>query len=539
MKLQKAILTFLLFAAFQVRAEILIVPGDYPTIQAGIDASMEGDTVLVAPGTYFETINFNGHNAYLASHYLISGDTSYIVSTIINANGTGHAITLENYEDNAVIKGFTIRGGTAQWGGGIYCVNSSPFILRNFIKSNYMLGDYSFGGGICCKNGSAANIARNRIEGNRAGYGGGIAVSGSNPIIEDNEFIGNTATNSEIGGMGAGIYCEGTSAPIIRRNFFSQDTAQWSGGGINLNGITQALVENNTIQDCIGGGIVIANCYSVIKNNVIANNTHNSMGGGIICYDFTGVIGNNIISDNTAVEGGAIFSFSESDSSIFLAQNVVYNNSSGLKINGGSAILLNSIFWNNDSYSISASFSADLAVSWCDIEDGWTGEGNINTDPLFVDPDSGNFHLMSTVCGDAFNSPCIDSGHPDSLDSFLSCEQGLGSERADMGAYGGGGAMTDIEDEIEKASVFSLNLVNYPNPFNASTVISFSLAEPTDVVIEIFDILGKRVDSIFLRWQTSGNHSVLWDASGFSSGIYFSSLKVDHNVSTRQMLLLK
>ena len=57
-------------------ATVINIPADYATIQAGIDASSDGDTVLVQPGTYVENINFNGHNVVLGSLFLTTGDTS-------------------------------------------------------------------------------------------------------------------------------------------------------------------------------------------------------------------------------------------------------------------------------------------------------------------------------------------------------------------------------------------------------------------------------------------------------------------------------
>jgi len=64
--------------------------------------------------------------------------------------------------------------------------------------------------------------------------------------------------------------------------------------------------------------------------------------------------------------------------------------------------------------------------------------GNIDVDPLFRDPANGDFHLMSTACGDPYDSPCIDAGDPSITDDFLDCMYGLGTSISDMGAYGGG-----------------------------------------------------------------------------------------------------
>ena len=74
------ILAITIVAVFyiSISATIINIPADYSTIQEGIDASSDGDTVLVQPDTYVENINFNGHNIVLGSLFLTTGDTSYI-----------------------------------------------------------------------------------------------------------------------------------------------------------------------------------------------------------------------------------------------------------------------------------------------------------------------------------------------------------------------------------------------------------------------------------------------------------------------------
>ena len=79
-----ALMTVFVAVAFlPAAATIINIPDDYPTIQEGIDASIDGDTVLVQPGTYVENINFNGHNVVLGSLFLTTEDTIYISQTKI------------------------------------------------------------------------------------------------------------------------------------------------------------------------------------------------------------------------------------------------------------------------------------------------------------------------------------------------------------------------------------------------------------------------------------------------------------------------
>ena len=157
------------------------VLGDFLTIQEAINASVDGDTIEVHPGTYIENINFNGHSIILASLFLHFGDSSAILSTIIDGNFLSSAVTFENGEDSAaMITGFTIRNGLAASGGGIYCSNSNPIISNNIII------------------------------GNSAFEGGGVSCNGSNPTITGNTITGNSADS-----LGGGIFCGNSSNPVI------------------------------------------------------------------------------------------------------------------------------------------------------------------------------------------------------------------------------------------------------------------------------------------------------------------------------------
>lgn len=81
MKFKITILAVILLAANN-QADTINVPADQPTIQTGINAAADGDTVLVTDGTYIENINYLGKAITVASHYLVDGDTSHISSTL-------------------------------------------------------------------------------------------------------------------------------------------------------------------------------------------------------------------------------------------------------------------------------------------------------------------------------------------------------------------------------------------------------------------------------------------------------------------------
>ena len=77
------------------------------------------------------------------------------------------------------------------------------------------------------------------------------------------------------------------------------------------------------------------------------------------------------------------------------------------------------------------------------------------------------------------------------------------------------------------------------NPFNAETKISYSLPNASDAYFDIYNLMGQKIETLFEGHQQAGEHSVMWDAKGFSSGIYFYRLAAGDKVFTKRMALLK
>ncbi len=384
-------------------ATIINVPGDYPTIGAGIGAASRGDTVLVQPGTYNESIVFRGEGITVASMVIFTGDYSYIDSTIIDGEGLpwggiSFGSDWYYYYQDAII-GFTIQNCSGESLAAIICFhNTAPLISFNIIKGNSVPV-------------------------------GGIWTEMSNPTIIHNVISGNSG---------------------------------W-GGGIILGLYTEPEIYNN----------------------------------------------------------------------------VIAGNSMGIYIMNGSPTITNTILWGNEGEEIYVG-GGSPNIRYCDIEGGWAGEGNMDADPLFRDAENGDFHLMSTECGDPHNSLCIDAGDPSIFDSILDCNWGLGFERSDMGAYGGQAIPTEIvDDDIPRIPSEYLLSQNYPNPFNATTVIRYSLPEAGLVTISIYNLLGQRVATLFKDDQQTGYHIITWDASDFPSGIYFARMDVAEYHKSIQMVLLR
>ena len=180
-------------------------------------------------------------------------------------------------------------------------------------------------------------------------------------------------------------------------------------------------------------------------------------------------------------------------------------------------------------------------LTYCNIQDTlWPGEGNISELPRFRNPENGDYHLMATYCGDPYDSPCIDAGDPDIFDYILDCDWGLGDIRSDMGAYGGGDSTLVSIENIIAAPPRKLGLCqNFPNPFNASTTIRYELPEQSPVTIEIFDILGRKVTTLFDGIKPAGYQQITWQPEGISSGIYFYMLQAGQHSEMKKMILIK
>jgi len=97
-----------------------------------------------------------------------------------------------------------------------------------------------------------------------------------------------------------------------------------------------------------------------------------------------------------------------------------------------------------------------------------------------------------------------------------------------------------IEAPRQGSTMFDYELYqNYPNPFNEQTTISYSLAAPGHISIEICDLLGRRVSVLTSEEKSSGSHSVVWNAAELGSGVYFYTLKANSNTLTRPCIYLR
>jgi hypothetical protein len=318
-------------------ARMLNVPADFQTIQAGIDSSRDGDTVLVARGEYSENINFGG------KAISVIGSPANVAAVVLDGNENGSVVRFDHGEDaRSVLNGFVIRGGSGSndpdgdnSGGGILVLESSPTLTRLMIRDN------------------------------RADYGAGIYLRDSSPIIRNVDIRSNRA-----GQRGGGLYCTAESSPII----------------------SYVTICDNLAVQSVGAGIYSFNgCRFTLTNCTVAMNGAQGQG------DPAGI----------------------------------------MMSRGNHLTLRNCLFWGNGELQINLGTGDNdtLLLRYCDIQGGrddmrmgamgdfidWNGNGNFSANPLFREPDAGDYRLTR-------GSPCIDAGDPDSPND-------LDRTRVDIGAY--------------------------------------------------------------------------------------------------------
>jgi len=335
-------------------------------MQAAVTGADDGDLLMASAGTYYENVEVFDTNITLESMDPNNGDV--VADTIIDAhynNANSYTVDFDNGSD-CTFAGFTLTNGTY---AALYCGGSS-----------------------------SVNITDCRIE-NNAGWVG-IHVDASSASITDSRIQNNGSPTSSV----YGIYCGNGSAVCITDCNIARNTA----AGIYCL-YSSLRLTNSMIQDNGDHGIYDYNSAdaSVIANNIIRGNADN----GIYSERFSSgpQIKNNWIYSNG---GSGIETCNPSappDSNAAIANNtIVTNDEYGIKSDYAADVnITNCIIWDNGTEELYAGDSGTFDVTYSCVEGTplYSGPGNINSDPCFIDAEGNDFHLDG-------NSLCIDAGDP-------------------------------------------------------------------------------------------------------------------------------
>jgi hypothetical protein len=99
--------------------------------------------------------------------------------------------------------------------------------------------------------------------------------------------------------------------------------------------------------------------------------------------------------------------------------------------------------------------------------------------------------------------------------------------------------ITGVETKDDEIVVSYFLSQNYPNPFNPSTKIKYNIPNRSNVILRIYDILGKEIETLVNEEKSAGLYEINWNASKLSSGVYFYQIKAGEYISTKKMILLK
>lgn len=399
-------------------------------------------------------------NGVVTTYSDIVGNNSYQVVT-----GSGTNVT-------AILDGFTITGGLANGstgpcvnvcGAGLFNNAGSPTLANLILSGN---SSTNAGGGMANINSSSPTMSNITFVQNRAGQGGGMAnLDSSSPTIEDCTFIRNLADVGG-GGNGGGMFNLNTSQPQIFGAVFIGNEALVNGGGM-MNQNSSAPVLRNVAffgnKAGFGGGLYnLSSSNALLVNGVFSGNlafrTGGGAGGGVLNNNSSPILTNVSFSGNVAAgyiqTAGGMLNGAGSNprlTNVILWGNVAVTGKE--MVNSGGSV-------PQVSFSLIEG-SGGSGVGW-NTAFGTDGGGNLDSDPLFVDPDGGD-NIAGTIDDNLrlkAGSPAIDAGNNNAL--------GLGLVSTDLDA-----ALRFIEDPLTpdtglgSAPIVDLGAFEFRRPYFA------------------------------------------------------------------------
>ena len=498
------------------------------SIQTAINASTDGDTVLVHEGVYYEGVNVDNRELTIGSMFMLDhGNEDYIDNTVLDGQNS-HRLISGSYSQITLIGVTIINGFNDGYSGAIGMDMSDLTISDCRFRENY------------------------------AGTNGGVMnLNGTNLNVSNSDFYNNSSERASVINIGNHTETGRIINVNINKSKFRSNIGQ-KRGAINVWGSDTTSFSNceffENISGSYGGGFIVhsTNYLSIDSCNILNNTAINGTGGGLSVWSIgEGVISNSLISNNLIPDtaeysfGGGISLWA--DTEIVIRNCTITNNSSnkssGIRIKHNSHCnIINSIIWGNQSTEqigiyddlFEEDTASTLDISFSNLQYGidsiyvdelssiinYDNLSMINLNPLFCNADSSDYTL-------AENSPCVDAGE----NSF------------NLGAFGiGCDPILSISEKLFPLS-YTLNQ-NYPNPFNPTTTLHYDLPEDALVNITIYDMIGRQVSTLVSSQQTAGYKSVRWNAtndngSPVSAGLYLYTIQAGEFRQTKKMVLLK
>ena len=333
---------------------------------------------------------------------------------------------------------------------------------------------------------------------------------------------------------------------------FAQTNPTFVLDGFFVTGGNASITGNNE-----GGGVKVTLGTPILRNCVIHGNSA-VFGGGVHSNGSNVRITNCIFFDNTASVGGGYYTVYEG---AYVTNSTFYDNSA---TDSAGAIfytanlndpghIKNTIVWGNTAPVSPQVIGGPVPVSFSLIEGsggsglGWDptvgidAGGNIDSNPMFVDAMNANFRLLA-------GSPAMDSG--DNTNFFIPPTDIEGDPRIanmviDMGPHENTDVVSGIGDdptELPLPKITQLRSI-YPNPFNPTVTIVVDLDRRRHVRVDIFDVVGRRVDTVIDETRGAGTHSIRWNAGSgckpMASGIYFVLIRSEEWRAQQKIVLLK
>jgi hypothetical protein len=418
--MQRTLLAFIvtMAASFPAHAVAIRVDaggnGDYLTIQEGLDAASDGDTVLVASATYSGAANTNLD--FGGAAIVLIGETVPSLP-VIDGTNSARCFHFHSAEDTtAIVQGFVIQNAVADSGAGAFCEGgSSP----KFVDCTFFMNHATeAGGGIACRASSPVVIDchfdGNSSSGGAFPWGGAVAfLGGSHARVEGCDFAANSAA-----GLGGAVLCADSSPDFYSCDI--TDNVAISGGGGAYLSVSSASFQSCTFGanqgGAMGGGMYTQSASPFLKSCTFTGNVANGQGAGArFLYSSTPNLWRcTFVNNTTGAKGGAIECALDANATIqncTLAENAAQQGGAGVCCNSASPTITMSIIAFSQSGSAllceSGTTTSNPNITYCDVYgnaggDALCGSGSnsISWDPKFCDMAAGNVALCS-------NSPCV------------------------------------------------------------------------------------------------------------------------------------